>query len=359
MVRRPGLIALCALLAGCGGGGASSGHGVPLVPGISPEAPASGLGPPRHLARGVLGYQAAYLPDGRLVTVELGLAFELVVRDRAGRARTRWPLGPADYDINALAADGEGLWIASDDGTVRGFDLDGRLQQSWRLPAAATALALSDDGRHVVTGSADGVLCLRRRADGALLQCVVAHQGRLSALDLEAGKLASASWDGTVVVWSVPALAVIARHRGPGSANDVALAPGGEALAVARSTRPPLRTPELERRERAGGPVRDDPAAAVSIHAGGRVRTCPAGSAPVTTVAWTADGQRLVYGGWDRTVRLCDPGSGAVLARAGGFGHLLHAAAVSPQADAVAVAAWIGALEHPGVTVLPLLYPAR
>jgi WD40 repeat protein len=355
MVRRPGLIALLALL-GCGG--AAGGTGAPLGPEQAPAGPATGLGTPRPLSRGVMGYHAAYLPDGRLVTVELGLSFELVIREPGGAEVLRRTLGPADHDINALAVDGDGLWVASADGTVRGSGLDGTPRHTWRLPAAATAVALSGDGRFVATGSADGVLCLRRRGDGALLQCVVAHSGRISALDLEAGKLASASWDGGVAVWSVPALAELTRLEPAASANDVALGPDG-AVAVARSSRPPVRTPERERRERAGGPVADDPAAAVEVVRSGSPGTrCAAGSAPVNAVAWTADG-RLIYGGWDRRLRLCDAGSGEVLATTGSFGHLVHDVALSPDRRAVAVAAWIGALDQPGLALLSLLYPAR
>ncbi|MCA9677665.1 MAG: hypothetical protein KC464_21765, partial [Myxococcales bacterium] len=68
---------------------------------------------------------------------------------------------------------------------------------------AITALAASD-GR-VAIGDADGVLCLRRGDDGALLQCVAAHDHPVAALAVDGERLISRGDDARA--WHLPDLA--------------------------------------------------------------------------------------------------------------------------------------------------------
>lgn len=337
----------------------------PLAPGASAPGPAVGLGPGTEAAAGVLTYAVAFAGERVLASVELDTGFTLVVRDiaeRGAQARTRHRihLGPPDYDVGDLAIDparGE-AWVASRDGTVRGFALDDAAPVgTWHLGSPATAVAVSADGRFVATATEDGVLCLRRREDGALLQCVAAHQARIAALDFEAGALASGAWDGTVVLWDVPSLAIRARRRFPGSVNDVALAPGGARVAVARSGRPPRRSPDAPPRGRA------DAAALVSVW-DPRARTeqhLRGHRAPVTAVIWTPDGRRLISSSWDRSVCLWDPVAGAVLARDATFASLVRDVAVDPRGARIAVAAWSDATSLAGrsTALVRLLYAPR
>ncbi|HWN67658.1 MAG TPA: hypothetical protein VNM90_08455, partial [Haliangium sp.] len=240
----------------------------PLSAGASPPGPAAGLGRSTAAARGALTYAVAFAGPDLLAAIELSTEFELVIRelDRRGpargqprarhRVRHRVSLGPPDFDVGDLAVDPtrQEAWIASRDGTVRSYGLRrGVLALTWHLGSPATAVAVSADGRLVATATEDGVLCLRRRADSALLQCVVAHEAPIAALDFAAGHLASAAWDGTVIVWDVPSLASASRQRFEGSVNDIAFTPDGSVLALARSGSPPVRTPEPRSREPGSG----------------------------------------------------------------------------------------------------------
>lgn len=333
----------------------------------------------RAASRGVLAYAIALTDEAapRLVSVELGARagigarFELIARsidpDGGLVERARVPLGPPDWDVGDLAVEpgGRAALVASAAGTVRRIDLGPdrarrRVLATWHLGAAATAVAVSPDGRLAATGSASGVVCLRRLADGALLQCLVAHRGPVSGLDFDrrGARLASSSWDGRVAVWSAPALAALAEVDVGGSANQVAFSRAG-LLAIAASAAPPRRSPAAAARERAGAVRGVDPGARVLVwraRRGSRPRAIGRHGGPVTSVAWVGTG-RILSASWDRTVRLWDAGGGGELGRADGFTLLVRDVAVADTGRWAAAAAWSSWGEGPAATLLDLRHP--
>jgi len=184
------------------------------------------------LARGTLAYGVA--AGGPLVaSVELDTRFRLVLRARGGSQSV--DLGPPDYDFVDLAVDAAGrrVAVAGLDGTVRLFDDRAAQKASWRVDAAATAVALAPDGAYLAHGSASGVVCLRGVEDGALLQCVAAHDARVTGLAFaDAKTLVSAGADGRAVVWDVPSLRVLKQREG---APVLHLAARGPDVALARA----------------------------------------------------------------------------------------------------------------------------
>jgi WD40 repeat protein len=326
---------LCLFLIGCG---ASE----PLTSNVG------ALGIERVLSRGALAYAVAFDGDD-VVSVELTTQFDLVVRDRS-RETLRVRLGPPDWDVNDLAVHDHIAYLASADGSVRAIDLQSGAERArWRLGDAGTAVAVSSDGSYVATGTAAGVLCLRRLPGGELLQCLVAHDGRIAGLafDRAGGRLASASRAGGAAVWSVPALAALASLDTGGSANAVAFSPDGDRIAVATSALPP--DPRRLRDERArvllwrpvrGGP----PPVLLSGHTGA-----------VVAVAWV--GRRVVSAAFDRTVRLWDSGRSREIARVSRFAHVLRDVAVSDDHRRVAAAAWAPRADDPATTLLALRHP--
>jgi WD40 repeat protein len=288
--------------------------------------------PARVLARGVLAYDVALSGD-RLATVELATEFELVVRDGEGRVARRLRLGEPTWDVVSLAVAGNTAAVASLDGRVRLVDVArATVTADWRLDDAATAVAFSPDGGWLLHGAESGVVCLRRVADGALLQCVAAHAARVTALAFCGDRAASASWDGRVQVWQVPSLRTVQEIRRAGVANDVAFAPDCRSLAVAGSARPPRRPP----------PEADaDPVVEVWPLDGRSPRRLVGHRAAPVAVAFAGPG-RLLSGAWDGTVRVWDPRSGRELGRQSGYAGIVRALAAGAGGRRAWVASWSG-----------------
>ncbi len=344
--------AALALAPSCGGAPTRSGHGVPRAGG---DAAPTGLAVDRVLARGVLGYGAAATADA-VISVELGERFALVARDRdSGRAEMRVDLGGPERDVLDLAVGGGEAWVTGTDGTARAFALPGGAARArYPLGHLGTAIALSAD--YVAVGTDAGVLCLRRRTDGALLQCAALFGARVSGLsfDADGDRLAATGWDGRVMLVDVPSLAVRAQVEVGGSANGVSLSPDGAAVAVAASARTPIRTPEIAARERRHGAGDGDPRVIV-WRPGAAPRSCRGHHDLVTSVAWVGGGA-VISGSWDRTVRLWRSEDCAPIATLGGFdGPIAQVTAGAP--GRALVAAWPSNLHSRSTVVVQLLYP--
>jgi hypothetical protein len=172
----------------------------------------------RVLARGVLPYGVATTGDA-VVTVELAERFELVVRALApgGPAERRLDLGPPEHDLRALAVTDRTAFVGSDAGFIHEIDLASmRPVQSYAVGAPLRALAA--DASYLLSADTSGAVCLRRRGDGALLQCahVAEPVGRLE-LDGETVRLIAEPRPAQapetppqpaalIATWSVPAL---------------------------------------------------------------------------------------------------------------------------------------------------------
>jgi len=190
MDRRPGVVAAVAVaLAACAGGGARTTATTTVV------------------ARGTLAYAVAFCGE-RLVTVELGERFELIVRRADGGPPTaRVDLGPPELDWSALACDTDRAWVGGETGEVRGFELaTGAPIARWPIGAPVTSVAFGGRGGAIAVGDATGVLCLRA-ADGALLQCVAAHPRSIEHVDVIGDALISRDTSGERRGWALPSLA--------------------------------------------------------------------------------------------------------------------------------------------------------
>jgi WD40 repeat protein len=86
-------------------------------------------------------------------------------------------------------------------------------------------VALSGDGRVVVSASSDNTLKVREVASGRELRTLAGHTGSVEGVALSGdGRIAvSASWDKTLKVWDVESSAVVATFTCDGAAQCCAL----------------------------------------------------------------------------------------------------------------------------------------
>jgi hypothetical protein len=203
----------------------------------------------RTVARGTLGYAVAFA-DQALYTIELDERFALFVRDPdTGAVRARYDVGPAERDLLAVAVADGVAWIGGDDQQVRGIDVtSGHAVATWSVGAPVTALAVI--GAYLVIGDGTGVVCVRRRTDGALLSCLALADTAIESFDQRPNTVAALTRGGTVAI-AVPSLTtanavaanlvvhdrdvivdgrVVAHFAG--SARAVARGPRGQLVAV-------------------------------------------------------------------------------------------------------------------------------
>ncbi|WP_170229975.1 AAA family ATPase [Polyangium fumosum] len=351
-----------------------------------PREPAFFLQQLRARAEELEGAEFAEAFDGALAARRSPWIRVRARTSRRGEASVRVLEGHA-AKVNAVAVtrDGRLALSASDDRTVRVWDLDAgqALVVLTGHVSAVRAVVVSADGRTAASGAADGSLFVWDLATARVTRHLRGHTGGVHAVALaeDAGRVVSASEDGTVRVWSlstgelvrtlhghvggVQGVAVTADGRSCVSAggDDAALwlweveagrvgkaldAPGAPRSAVAMKTEGRvLVAASHEDAVLCWAPLEDSPPELLAGHADG-----------VTSVAMTPDGRFLASGSWDHTVRVWD--LDARIPRGVLYGHAegVQAVALTPDGRTVVsggedrtVRAWdLAANEAPGVS---------
>lgn len=219
----------------------------------------------------------------------------------------------------SVVADG-GWWIVgTNEGSVYRVRLgNGTLMTRYRGHIGAVqALALAR--RRLVTASNDGTVRLFDLESGDSLQVFRPGAGRAPSVALDRdGKVVAAGFlDGTVRLFDPEGGVETARLAGPGgTVTAVAIDPAGEVV-VAATERGVLRA----------WSVRD-----------GRERATLAGhQGPTYGLRFTREGSRLVSASYDRTVRIWDPRDWALAGTVRGFPTELYGLAISPEDDLLVV----------------------
>jgi RNA polymerase sigma factor (sigma-70 family) len=255
-------------------------------------------------------------PDGKvLVAYENERAY--LYDTATGKELLRLAAGPARHAASFLfAADGRTLaWTTQAKGdaeTTRLCDLaTGKERFTLEHARSLTGLAMSPDGKRLVSLAEDDLLCLWDVATGKALCQGKAPAGRLAfAPD---GKTVASSGGGTVVLWEASSLKEQARFGPP--AKDVpsvlAFSPDGAVLAVAG---------------REGIDLWD-----VAAHK--PLRRLP--DSWVAGVAFAPDGKTLASWGYGAEIRLWDVATGKSLQYRPGHGSTVASLAVSPDGKVV------------------------
>jgi WD40 repeat protein len=251
--------------------------------------------------------------------------------------------GHADQ-VKALvvAADGRTAFSASPDKSVRAWDLaEGKPLRQLSAPSPVLALALSPDGKTLVLGGQDNAVHLMNAADGKVLATLKGHTGAVNGVAFlpDGLRVASVSSDGSARIWTIPSEANLKEAQTPGDAKladpvvlsghngpvqAVALTPDGQFLIT-------------------GG---DDATVRLwSVADGKPSRSIEGHSAPVLALAVSPGGETLLTGSADKNARLFDLASGAFRTALTGHNGPVQGVAFSPKGDRLVTAAADGGLK--------------
>ncbi len=202
--------------------------------------------------------------------------------------------------VVAISPDDAVLAAGGTDGSIRLWDMASRtkiatLRNREHLRtghgSVTTALVFSDDGALLVSGHLDGAIYLWEVATGLEVDVKLSHEGAIGGLAIPPGNavLISAGADATLKFWELPALCQgeprRTLRRQPDAATCMCLCRGGKGVVTGHANR------------------------VVRVHDTESFRlvaTLHGARAPVSVVACSEDGERLVVGARDGAVGIFD-----------------------------------------------------
>lgn len=217
----------------------------------------------------------------------------------------------------ALTADGKQLLSGSTDGTLQVINTDnGQPRELKGQVGALQTAVLSPDNATVAAGSADGSIRLWKLADGSDLGSINGSESPLQAIAWHpAGQLlASAGQDGLIRLWQMPIIAPRLWEGQKQPISVVSLSPNGQILATASPDKSILLW---------------------NMANGQQMRSLEGHTAGVTTLAWKADSSVLVSGSIDKTARLWTVGDGKQVGLLDQHMAEIRAVAMSANGDQV------------------------
>lgn len=184
------------------------------------------------------------------------------------------------------------------------------------------SVAVTPDGRRIVSASQDGTVKLWDLATGGLLRSFEGHKGAINAVAVtpDGRRIVSGGADRAIKLWDLETGALLRSFQGHNDyVRSVAVTPDGRRVASAGEDKT-VRLWDLE----SGAPL----------------RTFDGHDRFVASLALTPDGARVVSGGWDTNIRLWDLETGALLLTFKAHRNAILSVAVTPDGKGIVSASW-------------------
>ncbi|ACL66930.1 serine/threonine protein kinase with WD40 repeats [Anaeromyxobacter dehalogenans 2CP-1] len=270
----------------------------------------AGDAPPRSVVHDGAVLALAFSPDGTRVATGTADGFVRVIASPGGAVLATAPLPGGVVWSVAWSPDGRLVAVGSEDGVVRLLGPDGRVRQSLGAPGlAVSSVAFDRAGTRVVAGSQDGAARVWRLGAAVPEVRLRGHRGSVAyaAFAPDGRRVVTGGTEGTVRIWPADGEGSPVVLRGH-TVVDGAPTPDGSRLFT-RGTDDVIRVWRT-----------DDP----------RQRGQLVGhEALVDTVQWTRDGTRVLTASHDGTARLWPVHGGAALT-VRDPGNVIHSADLDP-----------------------------
>ncbi|MCU0546566.1 MAG: trypsin-like peptidase domain-containing protein [Oscillatoriaceae cyanobacterium Prado104] len=229
----------------------------------------------------------------------------------------------------AMSADGKVLVSGSDDKTVKFWNLEtGAVVRTFSGHSdAVSSVVFSPNGQFVASGSWDKTIKIWNAQTGQLVRTLTGHSGLVNAVAISSDSktLASGSKDGSIRLWNLATGQAIRTISGKNlSVLSVAFSPDGRSLAAGNSN----------------GTV-----GLWNVGNGQLIRRYSGHTDGVWSVAFGRDGSILVSGSWDKSVRIWDARSSDLRGNLRGHSGYVTAVAISGDGKSIVSAGWLGEIK--------------
>ncbi|MEL7036477.1 MAG: trypsin-like peptidase domain-containing protein [Cyanobacteria bacterium J06592_8] len=249
-----------------------------------------------------------------------------------GGLRKTWQAHNTSINAIAVSPNGQILATASDDGTIKLWDLTTAINTD-TLPLlhtlkdhsnAVLSVEISADGRTLASGSWDNLIMIWDLQTGRLLNTLIGHQQLVSAIAISPnGKiLASGSKDNTIRIWNLETGELIHTLQGHSlPVLSLAISPNGKILASGSA---------------------DGTIAVWDLQTAQAIRKIQGHTDGVWSIVIGTDNQTLVSGSWDRSIKLWNLETGELQENLKGHSSYVNAVDISSDGQTIVSGGWDG-----------------